>query len=1150
MGGESTIVSQDSTDIVIPPHAQELALPIGGEDPVLNFPGFDNRLEGSQNGSEFGKAVSSAGDVNGDSYADVVAGAWMYDNGEADEGAVFLYYGSASGVQTPHAFMADGDRVNAYFGFSAAAAGDVDADGYDDFLVGAPYYSLTAGSNEGEVIVYAGSASGVQEVDATILQGASGDGLGYAVAGGADFNGDGYADVAAGSMGPFSEFVRVYYGSPTGIPTTPSWVVNGPGSSYFGRAVDSAGDVNNDGYDDLIVGTYSDWVYVYYGSATGLDKNGTRPTGSTANADWSASGVANQRFGQEVSGAGDVNGDGYDDVLIAQPAFGGPAAAAYLYYGSPTGLNANGTRPQGNVSNADWSLTCQDGRTGVGYKLGSAGDLNADGFGDIFVRVLGRTETRLANHEYIFLGSANGLHQLQDVRLTDSVISEGFGEAVRSAGDVNGDGFGDLIVGATLWNSTGAAYLFHGFTYQQADWALEGTILGGWMGADSWTAGDVNHDSYSDLIAGAPGQDFESNIGYAQVYHGSAANPARTPAITLSANRAGDTFGRAVSAAGDVNGDSYADVVIGAPYRSNGQTNEGAAYVYYGSPTGIIEASAWISESNIIYSQMGYSVASANVNGDAYSDVIIGQPGYPGTSPNFTGRVLVYYGSSGGIANPPSWTATQQDYYFSLGMHVASAGDVNGDGYEDVMAQAYSYDEGSGRVGAVYVWYGSSGGLGHAGPCRYGADWMAVGSQVNGMFGLAGGSAGDVNGDGYDDLLVGAPGYDVTAPGTISNAGAAFLWYGSASGLGDAGTVANADWAFYGDKAEGMMGWSAGTAGDFNADGYDDLVIGAGQYSDAYTNEGKAWVFYGSPSGPGSTPNWTQKGFQKYALFGASVGPAGDVDHDGYADLLIGASRHGIDESNGYPTNRGRVYVYYGRQSLEGLSVAHDGPTEVGHIATLTATLLEGTRVTYQWDFGDGSPIYTSPLDVAGTGSTATHSYPAAGIYTIRVRASSGVEQLEAETALQVFEDLNLPPGGSFTTSDQILTFDAPPGLAETVTITYTPQITAGHSLGDFDLAGIAFHLVAVDQNGNPLVDISPPITVTVSYDPALLPLGAPEEDLELRRYDSGLGSWVPLTVVARDTAANTLTARLDHFSDFALLAPETQKVYLPEVIR
>ncbi|NTV38043.1 MAG: PKD domain-containing protein, partial [Anaerolineales bacterium] len=557
------------------------------------------------------------------------------------------------------------------------------------------------------------------------------------------------------------------------------------------------------------------------------------------------------------------------------------------------------------------------------------------------------------------------------------------------------------------------------------------------------------------------------NPGQAQIYHGSAGAPPRMPARTLTANRANDQFGKSVSTAKDVNGDTYADVLIGAPDRSFGQFHEGAAYVYYGAPGGIITNTAWISESNVIYSQMGLKVASADVNGDARGDVIIGQYG-TGTSPNFTGRVLVYYGSPAGISNPPSWIATDPDQYLELGMHVATAGDVNGDGYDDVMAQAYMYSDGSATVGAVLVWHGSETGLGHAGPYLYGADWMAVGNQAWGMFGLAGGKAGDVNSDGYDDLLVTAPWYDVTSGGNFTEAGAAFLYYGSASGLGEAGTVANADWAFYGDKTGAYLGRSASEMGDFNQDGYDDFVIGGGQYSDAFATEGKIWVFYGSPSGPGSAPNWTQKGFNKYALFGEGVGPGGDINHDGYADLLVGAPRHGFDESNGYPSNRGRVYVYFGRPSLGGLSAMNDGPSEIGHLTTFTTTLNQGRNVFYQWDFGDGSPLVTSPLDAMGEGGTTLHTYSAAGIFTARVRAFDGLAQVEAETTVQVFEDLTFIPGETFTTTDQVLSFEIPSGLEAGVTIT---SINLGDVQPPREVADAFAEVVRAGQNQQQLIN-------------------------------------------------------------------------------
>lgn len=219
-------IQQYSTKFHVSPGVAQAGVQVEQKAGQLNLPGPDRRLESSQANSDFGNATSSAGDVNGDGYADVVVGAWLYDNGEVDEGAVFLYYGSASGVQTPHAFMADSDRAATYYGYSTAAAGDVNRDGYDDFLVGAPSYSVTTDSMEGRAYLYYGSASGIQEAQTTILQGVPYESLGVSVAGDGDFNGDGFADVVIGANGiPYS--LRAYYGSPAGIGTTPSWSANG-----------------------------------------------------------------------------------------------------------------------------------------------------------------------------------------------------------------------------------------------------------------------------------------------------------------------------------------------------------------------------------------------------------------------------------------------------------------------------------------------------------------------------------------------------------------------------------------------------------------------------------------------------------------------------------------------------------------------------------------------------------------------------------------------------------------------------------------------------------------------------------------------------------------------------------------------------------
>ena len=118
--------------------------------------------------------------------------------------------------------------------------------------------------------------------------------------------------------------------------------------------------------------------------------------------------------------------------------------------------------------------------------------------------------------------------------------------------------------------------------------------------------------------------------------------------------------------------------------------------------------------------------------------------------------------------------------------------------------------------------------------------------------------------------------------------------------------------------------------------------------------------------------------------------------------------------------------------------------------------------------------------------------------------------------------------------------------LSQSLTITYMPQLTTSYATGDFELGSIFFHLEAAEENGDPIIDLSSPLTLTVSYDEEQLPAGMDENDLEIRRYDTDLGEWVALTLISRDTVADTLSVLLDHFSEFALMAPKGFKVCLP----
>ncbi len=178
---------------------------------------------------------------------------------------------------------------------------------------------------------------------------------------------------------------------------------------------------------------------------------------------------------------------------------------------------------------------------------------------------------------------------------------------------------------------------------------------------------------------------------------------------TAESNQADARFGVSVSTAGDVNGDGYSDVIVGARLYDNGETDEGIAFVYYGSASGLSTTANWTAESNQVGAQFGYSVSTAgDVNGDGYSDVIVGANLYDNGQTN-EGAVFVYYGSASGLSTTANWTAESDQVNAQFGFSVSTAGDVNGDGYSDVIVGAYLYDNGQTDEGAVFVYYGNGG---------------------------------------------------------------------------------------------------------------------------------------------------------------------------------------------------------------------------------------------------------------------------------------------------------------------------------------------------------------------------------------------------------------------------------------------------------
>lgn len=348
---------------------------------------------------------------------------------------------------------------------------------------------------------------------------------------------------------------------------------------------------------------------------------------------------------------------------------------------------------------------------------------------------------------------------------------------------------------------------------------------------------DVNGDGYADIVVGAP------TIGRVYVYHGHAGSmPSSTPDATLNPTVAGGSFGDNVSAC-DINGDGYADVVASQSFYSSGN---GRAHVFYGGPTGVsttvgttIEAPAGLTGRRFGY----LADCMGDMNGDGFADVLISA-----TVPSPTAGAYIFAGSATGLGTTASkMGGADTSNYLSRAIDSA---DVNGDGFSDGVLQA------GGPWNCNFL-YG-------------GADWVSgLPSSLGGIATYGSCAVGDYNGDGISDA----------ATMSIYGMPTMRMQQGASSGIPNLAYTHE----FSLPIAPDMIYPPRMIFMDVNNDGYEDLIYGEPQGP-----EGRVFMHYGSASGVALTPSQTITNPTFSGSFGFALGNAGDVDGDGRNDLVIG----------------------------------------------------------------------------------------------------------------------------------------------------------------------------------------------------------------------------------------------------------------------
>ena len=477
----------------------------------------------------------------------------------------------------------------------------------------------------------------------------------------------------------------------------------------------SAGDVNGDGQPDLIIGAdnyHGNGDSVYSGRGRSYVVFGGK--GMTGNGVFNLSSLngdngfklegetANDASGCSVTVAGDINGDGHNDLLIGAYGYGSGIGRSYVVFGGP-GIGSSGLILLSSLNGANgFKLDGENSGDSSGVSVDVAGDINGDGHADLIIAAPGYPKYGRQGRSYVLFGglgvgsggvialsSLNGSNGFKlDGENFNDMSDDSFSGFISAAGDINGDGYSDLIIGASGYpkgDDKGRSYVLFGgpgvggsggvialsSLNGSNGFKLDGENNNDRSGYSVSGAGDINGDGHDDLIVGAPYYGKYNGRSYV-VFGGPGVGSGGIIALSslngsngfkLDGENNVDSSGGVVSAAGDINGDGYDDLLIGAAYANANGNGKGRSYVVFGRPGvgsgGVIAlsslngANGFKLDGELNGDRSGIFVnAAGDVNGDGHADLLIGADAYPPYGGNGWGRTYLIYGDS--AISPPS----------------------------------------------------------------------------------------------------------------------------------------------------------------------------------------------------------------------------------------------------------------------------------------------------------------------------------------------------------------------------------------------------------------------------------------------------------------------------------------------------------------